>query len=267
MYLRLAFAVAAHLRTEILLIDEVLAVGDASFQKKCIDKMSEVALEGRTVLFVSHNLGAMSQFCDSGMLLEAGRVAARGSIEEAVVAYGRLLKARNEAGETDGRAGIRVLAFELAAEGQALDSSAPLDFGLSLEVRKRYWSVLIYVVIATPEGSNIVVEVADAERFPSLLEPGRYRVEVQMPPLWLRPRGYMTGVKVLAHPADGITERFYSDWLDLAITGGSDVDGVQDRLLAPRTQWRVRALGVPEEGAAGGGEMEGGGHGSTPLLA
>jgi lipopolysaccharide transport system ATP-binding protein len=74
MYVRLAFAVAAHLEPEILLVDEVLAVGDVQFQKKCLGKMEDVGEEGRTVLFVSHNMGAIQQLCSSALLLEAGRI-------------------------------------------------------------------------------------------------------------------------------------------------------------------------------------------------
>src|SRR5690606_18299216 len=74
MYLRLAFAVAAHLEPDILLVDEVLAVGDAEFQKKCLGKMSDVAGEGRTVLFVSHNMAAVEHLCSRAVLLEEGRV-------------------------------------------------------------------------------------------------------------------------------------------------------------------------------------------------
>jgi lipopolysaccharide transport system ATP-binding protein len=74
MYVRLAFAVAAHLEPEILVVDEVLAVGDAEFQKKCLGKMGDVASEGRTVLFVSHNMGAVEQLCGSGILLEQGKI-------------------------------------------------------------------------------------------------------------------------------------------------------------------------------------------------
>ena len=76
MYVRLAFAVAAHLEPEILLVDEVLAVGDVAFQKKCLGKMENVAREGRTVLFVSHNMNAVEQLCGSALLLERGRIIA-----------------------------------------------------------------------------------------------------------------------------------------------------------------------------------------------
>lgn len=87
MYVRLAFAVAAHLEPEILLLDEVLAVGDAEFQKKCLGKMSEVARQGRTVLFVSHNLIAVKNLCQKGVLLDYGVVDRIGPIEQVVSHY------------------------------------------------------------------------------------------------------------------------------------------------------------------------------------
>ena len=87
MYLRLAFAVAAHLETEILLVDEVLAVGDAAFQKKCLGKMGEVAEAGRTVLFVSHNMNAVSGLCRRGIWIDNGRVVSDGPIDEVTHDY------------------------------------------------------------------------------------------------------------------------------------------------------------------------------------
>jgi lipopolysaccharide transport system ATP-binding protein len=87
MKVRLAFAVAAHLEPEILIIDEVLAVGDADFQKKCLGKMGEVASGGRTVLFVSHNLTAVKSLCKSGLWLEQGRIACIGAINEVADTY------------------------------------------------------------------------------------------------------------------------------------------------------------------------------------
>ena len=87
MYVRLAFAVAAHLDPEILIVDEVLAVGDAEFQKKCLGKMKDIAGEGRTVLFVSHNMGAVEKLCNRAMLLEAGRCVYQGNTESAIDEY------------------------------------------------------------------------------------------------------------------------------------------------------------------------------------
>ncbi len=87
MYVRLAFSVAAHLEPEILIIDEVLAVGDAEFQKKCLGKMSDVAAEGRTVLFVSHNMSAIQSFCSKGLLIENGELVYFGKLEKALSTY------------------------------------------------------------------------------------------------------------------------------------------------------------------------------------
>ncbi|MBP5787665.1 MAG: ABC transporter ATP-binding protein [Kiritimatiellae bacterium] len=87
MYVRLAFAVAAHLDTEILVVDEVLAVGDASFQKKCLGKMGDVSREGRTVLFVSHNMGAIRSLCAKAAILKAGQLVSAGPAAEQVAAY------------------------------------------------------------------------------------------------------------------------------------------------------------------------------------
>jgi lipopolysaccharide transport system ATP-binding protein len=89
MYVRLAFAVAAHLEPEILIVDEVLAVGDAAFQEKCLGKMKEVGRGGRTVLFVSHNLVAIRQLCRSGLWIDAGRLKQSGPVLEVVNVYSR----------------------------------------------------------------------------------------------------------------------------------------------------------------------------------
>ena len=90
MYMRLAFAVAANLNTEILIVDEVLAVGDSEFQNKCIDKMRRVSNDGRTVLFVSHNLAAIENLCTSGVLLQLGNIISKGSVTDTLRLYGQM---------------------------------------------------------------------------------------------------------------------------------------------------------------------------------
>jgi lipopolysaccharide transport system ATP-binding protein len=87
MTVRLAFSVAAHLEPDILIVDEVLAVGDAAFQRKCLGKMEEVTKEGRTVLFVSHNMGAIANLCNSAIWLDAGRLASQGDVSSIVSSY------------------------------------------------------------------------------------------------------------------------------------------------------------------------------------
>ena len=91
MYVRLAFAVAAHLEPEILILDEVLAVGDAPFRKKCLEKMSEVSREGRTVFFVSHNLESIRELCSRVLLLESGRLVEDGKPDTVNASYARMI--------------------------------------------------------------------------------------------------------------------------------------------------------------------------------
>lgn len=127
MYVRLAFSVAAHLETDTLLVDEVLAVGDVAFQRKCLGKMEDAASTGRTVLFVSHNMGLMQTLCQRGIFLEDGTVIADGDIGEAVNAY---LRSLDEAGGQDlaqrrdrrGRGDVRVVRVEIY-NGQGLPTT------------------------------------------------------------------------------------------------------------------------------------------------
>jgi lipopolysaccharide transport system ATP-binding protein len=140
MYMRLAFAVAAHLDTDILLVDEVLAVGDLSFQRKCLGKMGDVMRHGRTVLFVSHNMEAIQRLCPTGVWIDGGRLAAMGPIDEVISRYrethrevggglGRF-NARNRAGT--GWARIRDAAL-MDAAGRAV-AAVPADQDLRFEI-------------------------------------------------------------------------------------------------------------------------------------
>ena len=123
MYMRLAFAVAAHLDPEILIVDEVLAVGDAAFQKKCLGKMGDVAKQGRTVLFVSHNLGAVRSLCTRGIVLAAGAMQFDGAVDEAIARY---LSSAADRGEQDGQ-------VSFGSGGLAFDELAVLSVRLRNE--------------------------------------------------------------------------------------------------------------------------------------
>jgi len=126
MHVRLAFAVAAHLEPEILIVDEVLAVGDAAFQKKCLGKMGDVGKEGRTVLFVSHNMGAVQNLCLSGIVLESGMIRFYGSQTEAVNYYLGAMSNNQSLKERKDRVGsgaVRVAQITFQNEsGQELDT-------------------------------------------------------------------------------------------------------------------------------------------------
>jgi len=138
MYVRLAFAVAAHLQTEVLIVDEVLAVGDAEFQRRCLGRMDAVAREGRTVLFVSHNMAVIQSLCQRGIVLRSGRLVADGPVDMAVAHYLRGLEqamAVDLRDRTD-RGGwhrIRVSALDVVGDGGAAPATgSPARFVLTL---------------------------------------------------------------------------------------------------------------------------------------
>lgn len=137
MRVRLGFAVAAHLEPEVLLIDEVLAVGDAEFQQKCLGKMSEVATEGRTVLFVSHNMAAVQSLCNRGIYLQKGEILVDGSISEAVAMYLKIIEeiSQQEISERTDRTGlgnIRLVGVDITDQSHlaalTLITGAPAQF-------------------------------------------------------------------------------------------------------------------------------------------
>ena len=132
MQVRLAFAVAAHLEPEILIIDEVLAVGDSVFQAKCIDKMTEVAQSGRTILFVSHNMGTVKQLCNRAVMIQQGRVSGDGTVAEIVDRYLHTEFLEGETVDLD-RVPRKKYAGELQYR-QLQFGSHPLRFGERIEM-------------------------------------------------------------------------------------------------------------------------------------
>lgn len=174
MYLRLAFAVAAHLNPEILFVDEVLAVGDAAFQKKCLGKMSEVASTGRTILFVSHNLGAVANLCTRGLLLSQGRLVGDLPVREAIAKYIDL--GNTDEGErcwdddqAPGSAQVRLRRVRVLSGGK-VTSDVSVDCPFSVEIE--FETLVDDLAIST--GVHITHAVAGdvlaANNFPSAME-------------------------------------------------------------------------------------------------
>jgi lipopolysaccharide transport system ATP-binding protein len=136
MYVRLGFSVSAHLEPDILVLDEVLAVGDAPFQGKCLELVRRLSEEGTTVLLVSHNIGTVTSFCRSGLLLEQGRLAARGPITDVARTYGRSLEAAagqtlSERRDRAGQGRVRVMSARARGAGgcgSSLETGEPAGF-------------------------------------------------------------------------------------------------------------------------------------------
>jgi lipopolysaccharide transport system ATP-binding protein len=169
MYMRLAFAVAAHLDPEILVIDEVLAVGDAAFQKKCLGKMDDIARQGRTVLFVSHNMAAVQSLCQRAVLLQGGRVAEVGPVhgivekylQSAVASDAISLDRRHDRGG-DGSVRIRSLKVETIDGDELIRTGSRLRVTLSYKSEKPILHPQFQVTICDLTSAAIYVLDTDA---------------------------------------------------------------------------------------------------------
>jgi lipopolysaccharide transport system ATP-binding protein len=214
MYVRLAFAVAAHLESEILVVDEVLAVGDAEFQKKCLGKMNDVSKgEGRTVLFVSHNMGSITQLCTSAMLLSNGNLVTRGGVEETLslylkskIANGSLENYKQEGTLIDNIRFIEFSINNIVNQEAVFSPSVPLalsvKYNCTMGLPKFRLSVNFY------KDSALIATIHD-KAWPAGLEQGTYTANFLVPANFLRPGNYTIGLG--GHDGDPISTG--KDWL------------------------------------------------------
>jgi len=219
MYVRLAFAVAAHLRSEILIVDEVLAVGDQEFQRKCLGKMRDVALGGRTVILVSHNMAAISSLCSTAVVLRAGRLAFAGNVSGAVEEY----LARDAAdmvgdlrGRRDRTGGGELRAVSLAlrrANGDLTRSVRPwepFEIMVGYESPAALHDVMFSIDIELADGTRVATLHSDfrGERFDVPAGEGTYYCEVHGLPL--RPDSYVLNISIGGHALYDYVERALS---------------------------------------------------------
>lgn len=192
MYVRLAFAVAAHLDCEILIVDEVLAVGDAAFQQKCLGRMQSIGAEGRTVLFVSHNMGAVAQLCNAAILLDSGRITAAGDVQHVINAYFNRTTSV-EVNDSDfigplaGSIHFKRLLINNLPFGSEISPSEQIVFMVrghcERAVQKFRASISIY-----REGIRLATVYERQE--PKGLEAGPFEMRITIPPFQLRPGTY-----------------------------------------------------------------------------
>lgn len=267
MHSRLGFAVAAHLQCDILLIDEVLAVGDAAFQRKCLDKMESVTGQGRTVVFVSHNMAAVNNLCHRAIVLEKGRLTFDGDVADAARTYLAGL-------ETQGLGDVRQNPVRLPADPSrdakireiALrdgkgDLSTTIAYQDEFEIQltvdlyrpgRDYYAVIL---LQDPLGVNVLV-TADDDLQDSLIAerpPGTYRLSTRFPSRLLKPGLYRIVCSVVRRKEGKL------DRLDAAIKF-EIVDHLSRRaqkntyrprvLVAPELPWRIETLAADEARAA-----------------
>jgi len=254
MYVRLAFSVAAHLEPEILLVDEVLAVGDAAFQKKCLGKMGDVASEGRTVLFVSHNMAAVRNICPRAIWLEGGSVLQSGDTLAVTEAY--LRKSLRADSLADVAALINSLppdsAFRLEAvevrqnsrPGNVVVNGQPVEIEIRYSVLKRTTGMRVYFDLLDDE-RNILIRTFhddDAEAI-GTMKPGHYLSTATIPPGLLAPRAYEVRVHAGIFNVRSCVGEGIGIPLTVQATSGVNRGYPQDTIrskLQPKIPWRTK---------------------------
>jgi lipopolysaccharide transport system ATP-binding protein len=198
MYVRLAFAVAAHLEPEILVVDEVLSVGDAVFQKKCLGKMGDVAKTGRTVLFVSHNLGAVTQLCTRGIVLKHGKTVFDGDAVAAVSNYVDTMRSTANSVKFDDEPNreMQILGVSVVSpEGDIISSQPHTEpFCLSIKYRITDWKAGSHVCldVFNERGLRLLwaTDVNTPEEMSVPRAPGVYVARITIPGMVLAPGFY-----------------------------------------------------------------------------
>jgi len=245
MYLRLAFAVAAHLEPDILVVDEVLAVGDAEFQRRCLGKMSDVAKQGRTVLFVSHNMSAILRLTEEAILLDKGRLVLRATTQETVDYYMSTGYAQTgeriwEADEVSESARpFRPVALRLFDQkGRIVDtvrSTEPITIKVDYELQAPITGLRVGLYLMTTRGEYVFTSFDTDqpemyERF-SVRPEGYYRSSCELPANFLNEGRYVLGINASSFRV----KRYFQD--EQALTFTVDVAG------APGMQWPENRLG------------------------
>ncbi len=258
MYLRLAFAVAAHLEPEILVVDEVLAVGDAEFQRKCLGKMGDVAREGRTVLFVSHNMSAVLRLTDETIVIDKGGLIMRAPTPEAVDFY--LSRGFAQAGqrvwESDevpfSAAPFRPQAVRvLNGQGKVVntirsveENSLEIEYSLSAPVT----GLRVGIYLMSTRGEYVFTsfdtdDSADFERL-AVRPAGRYLSRCTLPANFLNEGRFVVGVNASSYRV----KRYFQDEQALTFTvdaaGAPGMHWPEARLgpVRPRLNWQVEAI-------------------------
>jgi lipopolysaccharide transport system ATP-binding protein len=248
MYLRLAFAVAAHLEPEILLVDEVLAVGDAAFQKKCLGKMGEVKQEGRTVIFVSHNMGAIMQLCPRVIWIESGQIEGQGDTRAIISRYFcdnniPMGVVAIDSSEAKGRAKLK----EIYLMDEDHNIRPDIDYDRSFYIVVRYEVMsrvdgLLLGLKVHNEQNVVAVHTATCD-WPETVEgikgeEGCYLAYVKIPAATLTPGRYYCSEIGLWSPNFGHHHHVIGSVFAFHISGGN-LRTVGNEVLRPRWMWRI----------------------------
>jgi len=270
MYVRLAFGVAAHLRPEVLLVDEVLAVGDVAFQKKCLGKMGDVGRQGRTVLFVSHNIAAIQNLCQRVVWLQHGRLVAEGPTEEVVRRYLSISSQTAServwdepgAGPGNEKIGLRRISIRPAQGDSSLVSmSTPLR--VEVEFENLVPGARLHVCLRVSNEGNVAFTTAsdetDAVTREQSLQAGLYRSTCEIPGNLLN-AGFHNITLLVRQDGRRLVLRCDDvlgfDVLDLEDRAGMWLGGKAQGAVHPKLNWETRCV-TPRAGARQAFELAG----------
>ncbi len=250
MYVRLAFAVAAHLEPEILVVDEVLAVGDASFQKKCLGKMEKVAEEGRTILFVSHNMSAISTLTQWCILLNKGKVEFNGATEDAVAKYLALSYKNNTewCANKSSDNPMQIMKATVTSGGASasdeLNVTADIYVTVEYEVRHPTHGAVVAVIVHAWDGA-LLFSTEDTDTQPHLFDDrkiGYYRSTVTIPGGWLSEGEYLIRLGCGIPGQDKSFDNVEALSFKLVDTGNHLTRGHRCGYFLPTLSWSVNTL-------------------------
>jgi len=251
MYVRLAFAVAAHLESEILIVDEVLAVGDAEFQKKCLGKMGEVSKgEGRTILFVSHNMAAVQSLCKSVLLIDQGRILSHGNTNECVDLFLHGLKGNIISDSKNYNVvcdEFELLNIELS-QGDTVNANFKYNAGISLKLNYKIKNRLIGFRIGFDLRNNANGLVLfrtyqdDQETVLNYVEVGTYESVVEIPGSFLMEGEYTLCFIASIHNRKWLSKDYVQLRFEIHHTGGTNQIYADSRpgVLMPKLNWQSR---------------------------
>jgi lipopolysaccharide transport system ATP-binding protein len=256
MYVRLAFSVAAHLEPEVLLVDEVLAVGDAQFQRKCLGRMEEVGRSGRTIVFVSHNMATISSLCTRAIFLDKGKLAFAGAVSEAVQRYyasgGGALGgvAYSTRGVRIGDEYVQLCAAHVEGESNATTGEVliqeSVNIVISLEVKIEGGPYIPNLHFSTPDGGYAFMSLDNSRRIKKV---GKYRLSCKIPGNFLNEGMYFVGIAVSSFEK-GVTVHLFEESA-LSFNVVDPIDGVSSRagwagpirgVVRPALEWNVDHL-------------------------
>jgi lipopolysaccharide transport system ATP-binding protein len=262
MHVRLAFAVAAHLDPEIMIVDEVLAVGDAEFQKKCLGKMQDVSRSGRTVLFVSHNMAAVRSLCERGIVLRSGRIVFDGNTDGAISEHLSDSNLDNDSrtewlwpnSDAPGNSDLRIRSVRITGNkscGPTFRPDEDITLAIQYQQAKPLRGIRFMLRLLTMNGEVAFTTTDQSVRNGECMSAGRYETRCVIPAHILNRIGYV--VQIYCSIPGQIRFINWGDVVGRLVVDGPGNEGLRagrpnwSGVVCPKIDWKVNQLEIEQE--------------------